>query len=82
MTEQLELERKQRPERERRAKHKHVEQLCVICSHGRGFMIANHVAQEKVLCLGRAVLDSSTYMPILVREKESRSVLRGWLRSV
>ena len=33
MTEQL--ERKQRLERERRAKHKHVEQLNAICNHGR-----------------------------------------------
>jgi hypothetical protein len=80
MTEQL--ERKQRPKRERRSKHKHVEQLRVICSHGRGFMVANRVAQDKVLRLGRAVLDSSASMLILVRKKKNRSVLRGWLRSV
>ena len=50
MTEQL--ERKQR-----RAKHKHVEQLSVICSHGRDIIAVNHVAQDKVLCLGHAVLN-------------------------
>src|SRR5882762_3706157 len=36
MTEQL--ERKQRTDRERRAKHKHVEQLSVITSHGRDLL--------------------------------------------
>ena len=55
MTEQL--ERKQRLERERRAKHKHVEQLSVICSHGRDVIAVNRVAQDKVLRLGRAVLN-------------------------
>ena len=55
MTEQL--ERKQRLERERRAKHKHVEQLSVICSHGREVITVNRVAQDKVLRLGRAVLN-------------------------
>lgn len=54
MTEQL--ERKQRAERERRAKHKHVEQLEVICNHGREVMNACRSAQDRVVRLGRAVL--------------------------
>ncbi|KAF5377272.1 hypothetical protein D9615_006425 [Tricholomella constricta] len=54
MTEQA--ERKQRVERERRAKHKHVEQLGVICHHGREVINVNRAAQDKVVRLGRAVL--------------------------
>lgn len=54
MTEQL--ERKQRADRERRAKHKHVEQLAVITSHGKEVLAANRGAQDRVLRLGRAVL--------------------------
>jgi ATP-dependent helicase STH1/SNF2 len=54
MTEQL--ERKQRLERERRAKHKHVEQLTVICNHGKELLAANCGAQDRVMRLGRAVL--------------------------
>jgi ATP-dependent helicase STH1/SNF2 len=49
-------ERRQRAERERRAKHKHVEQLGVICAHGREVIVVNRAAQERVLRLGRAVL--------------------------
>ena len=55
MTEQL--ERKQRVDRERRAKHKHVEQLGVICTHGREVINANRAAQDRVVRLGRAVLN-------------------------
>ncbi|KAF8640822.1 hypothetical protein AX17_000471 [Amanita inopinata Kibby_2008] len=54
MTEQL--ERKQRAERERRAKHKHVEQLEVICVHGREMLNACRNAQDRIARLGRAVL--------------------------
>lgn len=54
MTEQL--ERKQRADRERRAKHKHVEQLSVITNHGREVLAVNRAAQDRVLKLGRAVL--------------------------
>jgi ATP-dependent helicase STH1/SNF2 len=54
MTEQL--ERKQRLERERRAKHKHVEQLNAICNHGKELLAANRNAQERVMRLGRSVL--------------------------
>src|SRR3984957_3927063 len=53
MTEQL--ERKQRVDRERRAKHKHIEQLLVICDHGHDVIAVNRAAQDNVLRLGRAV---------------------------
>jgi ATP-dependent helicase STH1/SNF2 len=59
MTEQL--ERKQRVDRERRAKHKHVEQLTVICDHGREVIAVNRAAQEKVIRLGRAVQNFHAY---------------------
>ncbi|KAG1738616.1 SNF2 family N-terminal domain-containing protein [Suillus paluster] len=49
-------ERKQRIDRERRAKHKHVEQLGVICQHGRDIITVNRSAQDRVTKLGRAVL--------------------------
>jgi ATP-dependent helicase STH1/SNF2 len=62
MTEQL--ERKQRLERERRAKHKHVEQLRAICSHGRDVIAVNHVAQDKSLCLSDPFL--LWFFPILL----------------
>ncbi|KAJ4499360.1 SNF2-family ATP dependent chromatin remodeling factor snf21 [Lentinula lateritia] len=55
MTEQL--ERKQRLDRERRAKHKHVEQLTVICNHGRQVIEANRAAQDRLTRLGRSVLN-------------------------
>ncbi|KAG1780724.1 SNF2 family N-terminal domain-containing protein [Suillus placidus] len=54
MTEQA--ERKQRIGRERRAKHKHVEQLGVICQHRRDIIAVNRSAQDQVAKLGRAVL--------------------------
>jgi ATP-dependent helicase STH1/SNF2 len=54
MTEQA--ERKQRIDRERRAKHKHVEQLGIICQHGRDIIAVNRSAQDRVTKLGRAVL--------------------------
>ena len=49
-------ERKQRADRERRAKHKHVEQLNVIIHHGREVVSANRVASDRLTRLGRAVL--------------------------
>ena len=67
MTEQL--ERKQRLERERRAKHKHVKQLSVICSYGRDVIAVNRVAQDKVLCLGCAVLNFHAHTE---KEKQRR----------
>ncbi|KAF6765924.1 SNF2-family ATP dependent chromatin remodeling factor snf21 [Ephemerocybe angulata] len=51
------LERKQRADRERRAKHKHVEQIAIICSHGREVLAVNREAQSRMLRLGRAVLN-------------------------
>lgn len=50
------LERRQRAERERRVKQKHVEQLDVIAAHGKEVKEAGRAAQERVLRLGRAVL--------------------------
>lgn len=55
LTEQL--ERKQRADREKRAKHKHVEQLGVICSHGREVIAVNRAAQDRIARLGRAVMN-------------------------
>lgn len=54
MTEQA--ERKQRADRERRAKQKHVEQLGVICAHGREVLAVNNNAQMRIQRLGKAVL--------------------------
>ncbi|KAJ7037457.1 SNF2-family ATP dependent chromatin remodeling factor snf21 [Mycena alexandri] len=54
VTEQL--ERKQRIDRERRAKSKHVEQLDVICAHGRDVLAVNRAAQDRIVRLGRSVL--------------------------
>ncbi|KAJ2914877.1 hypothetical protein MD484_g5545, partial [Candolleomyces efflorescens] len=51
------LERKQRVDRERRAKHKHVEQLGIIVTHGREVINANRGAQDRLLRLSRAVLN-------------------------
>ncbi|KAJ7356681.1 SNF2-family ATP dependent chromatin remodeling factor snf21 [Mycena albidolilacea] len=55
VTEQL--ERKQRLDRERRAKSKHVEQLDVICDHARQVVAVNRAAQDRVARLGRSVLN-------------------------
>ncbi|KAI0358782.1 hypothetical protein OH77DRAFT_1105066 [Trametes cingulata] len=54
MTEQL--ERKQRIERERRAKQKHVEQLGIICAHGKEVIAVNRAAQDRITRLSKAVL--------------------------
>ncbi|KAH7926188.1 hypothetical protein BV22DRAFT_1033109 [Leucogyrophana mollusca] len=54
MTEQM--ERKQRIDRERRAKHKHVEQLGVICAHGKEVIAVNRSSQDRVLKIGRSIL--------------------------
>ncbi|KAJ7657873.1 SNF2-family ATP dependent chromatin remodeling factor snf21 [Mycena polygramma] len=55
VTEQL--ERKQRAEREQRAKSKHVQQLGSICEHGRQVVAVNRTAQDRVVRLGRSVLN-------------------------
>lgn len=49
------LERKQRADRERQAKQRHVAQLNVICSHGREVIQVNRYAQDKIQKLGKAV---------------------------
>lgn len=54
MTEQA--ERKQRADRERRAKQKHVEQLGIICAHGRDVLAVNKATQDRILRLGKSVL--------------------------
>ena len=59
MTEQA--ERRQRVDRERRAKHKHVEQLGVICAHGKEVISTCRQAQDRVLRLGRAVVSFHAY---------------------
>jgi len=63
------LERKQRLECERRAKHKHVEQLTVICNHGKELLAANRIAQERVMRLSRAVL---TFHTTTEKEEQKR----------
>ena len=54
-------ERTQRADRERRAKYKHVEQLGVICNHGKEVIHANRAAQDRVNRIGRAVLAFHTH---------------------
>ncbi|RPD70775.1 hypothetical protein L226DRAFT_615902 [Lentinus tigrinus ALCF2SS1-7] len=49
-------ERKQRADRERRAKQKHIEQLGVICNHGRDIIALGRSAQDRISRLGKAVL--------------------------
>lgn len=53
MTEQL--ERKQRTDRELRAKRKHVEQLDVIRHHARDVLAANRSAQDRLMRISKAV---------------------------
>jgi ATP-dependent helicase STH1/SNF2 len=67
MTEQL--ERKQRLERERRVKHKHVGQLTIICNHGKELFTANRLAQERVMRSNRAVL---TFHTTTEKEEQKR----------
>jgi ATP-dependent helicase STH1/SNF2 len=55
------LERKQRLDRERRAKSKHVEQLDVIVAHGQEVVAINRGAQDRVARIGRAVLNFHAY---------------------
>jgi ATP-dependent helicase STH1/SNF2 len=63
------LERKQRAERERRAKQKHVEQLNVICVHGREVLAANRATQDRISRLGKAVQSFHSYTE---REEQKR----------
>lgn len=50
------LERKQRLDRERQAKQRHVAQLNVICAHGREILQVNRLAQDRITRLGKSVL--------------------------
>ena len=67
MTEQA--ERRQRVERERRAKQKHVEQLSIICKHGEEVLAANRNAQARITRLGKAVLSFHAHTE---REEQKR----------
>ncbi|KAI0079061.1 hypothetical protein K474DRAFT_1659535 [Panus rudis PR-1116 ss-1] len=67
MTEQA--ERKQRVERERRAKQKHVEQLSIICKHGEEVIAVNRSAQARILRLGKSVLSFHSHTE---REEQKR----------
>jgi len=77
MTEQLER-KKQRLERERRAKHKHVEHLNAICNHGKELLATNRNAQERVMQLGRPVLAFHA----TTEKEEQRNAWRGFQKSV
>jgi ATP-dependent helicase STH1/SNF2 len=71
------LERKQRLDRERRAKQKHVEQLGLICAHGREVLAASRAAQDRALRVGKAVLafhahDEEAYMKLIDTAKDTR----------
>jgi ATP-dependent helicase STH1/SNF2 len=63
------LERKQRVDRERRAKQKHVEQLSIICAHGREVLSVNRSAQDRIMRLGKSVLSFHVHAE---REEQKR----------
>ncbi|THH13199.1 hypothetical protein EW146_g6993 [Bondarzewia mesenterica] len=67
MTEKL--ERKQRSDREARAKEKHREQLNIITNHGRELLAANRAAQDRVTRLGKSVLQYHVHTE---REEQKR----------
>ncbi|KAJ7859520.1 SNF2-family ATP dependent chromatin remodeling factor snf21 [Mycena olivaceomarginata] len=67
VTEQL--ERKQRLDRERRARSKHVEQLAVIRDHARQVVSVNRAARDRVARLGRLVLD---FHQVAEKEEQKR----------
>lgn len=54
LTEQL--ERKQRVEREKRARQKHIDYLSTICNHGRDLVSAHTKANDQARRFGRAML--------------------------
>ncbi|WFD05377.1 RSC chromatin remodeling complex ATPase component [Malassezia vespertilionis] len=54
VTEQL--ERKQRTERERKAKQRHTDYLSMICAHGKDLVAAHNKSSEQAKKLGRLVL--------------------------
>lgn len=55
------LERKQRVDRERQAKQRHVAQLNVICAHGREVLQVNRLAQDRITRLGKSALAFHTH---------------------
>ena len=63
------LERKQRADRERQAKQRHVAQLSVICAHGRDILQVNRHAQDRITRLGKAV---STFHIQAEKEEQKR----------
>ncbi|KAM5542867.1 hypothetical protein V8D89_003251 [Ganoderma adspersum] len=67
-------ERGQRAERERRAKQKHIEQLGVICVHGREVIAVTvgRSAQERISGLGKAVLSFHSHTKKEERKRISR----------
>ncbi|KAH9938975.1 P-loop containing nucleoside triphosphate hydrolase protein [Epithele typhae] len=65
-------ERKQRADRERRAKRKHIEQLEVICNHGKEVIAVGRSAQERITRLGRAVLSFHSH----TEKEEQRRIER------
>lgn len=50
------LERKQRVDREKRSRQKHMDYLMTICNHGRDLVAAQRAASQQALKIGRAVL--------------------------
>lgn len=54
VTEQL--ERKQRTERERKAKQRHTDYLSMICAHGKDLVAAHNKASDQARRIGRLVL--------------------------
>lgn len=54
VTEQL--ERKQRTERERKAKQRHTDYLSMICAHGKDLLAAQNKASDQARRIGRLVL--------------------------
>ncbi|WFC98740.1 RSC chromatin remodeling complex ATPase component [Malassezia yamatoensis] len=54
VTEQL--ERKQRTERERKAKQRHTDYLSMICTHGKDLLAAHNKASDQAKKIGRMVL--------------------------
>lgn len=51
------LEKKQRQDRERRVKQKHLDYLAFICDHGRELIARNRAGQARMQRLGKAVLN-------------------------
>ena len=78
MTEQL--ERKQHIDRERRAKHKHIKLLGVICTHGRDVLAVNRTAQDWVIRLGRAVLSFHAYTE-KEEQKRIERISKEWFKA-